>query len=194
MAKGFQKMTIIGNLGAEPSEKLKVIKTANGDQAVLTVGVAVTDRQNNTEWFNCTFWGGLAEALAQYAGKGSTVHVEARRRTTKKETDEGTRFFEEYTVSEMSILTYKGSETSAEEEEYAQPAPPPAPAPRQSYNRGSGNSGSSGKTSYQAPQPRQGSRTPARTAAAPTTNRRASSNPGYDVNESLGFGPEEDFS
>lgn len=184
MAKGFQNSTIIGNLGAEPSERLRVVKTANGDQSVLTVGVAVTERQGqDPEWFNCTFWGGMAEALAQYAGKGSTIHVEARRRTTTKETDEGVKKFEEYVVSTMNILTFKGGSTGSqsEDEEYASP---PSAAPRP---------GGKGRQTYQAPQPRQGFQRGKPQAQAPQSYRKAQAAPGYDADEALGFGPEEDF-
>lgn len=63
-------ITIAGNIG----KSAEIRKTQGGD-SVAGFSVAVSDRDKNTTWFDCSLWGKRADALSQYLTKGSRVTV-----------------------------------------------------------------------------------------------------------------------
>ena len=67
----FHKLTIVGNLGNEPTMKY----TTDG-KAVTTFSVAASNRKDETTWFRVTTWDKQAETCNQYLHKGSKVLVE----------------------------------------------------------------------------------------------------------------------
>lgn len=69
----FHKLTIVGNLGNEPTMKY----TTDG-KAVTTFSVAASNRKDETTWFRVTVFGQQAETCNQYLHKGSKVLVEGR--------------------------------------------------------------------------------------------------------------------
>ena len=69
----FHKLTIVGNLGNEPTMKY----TTDG-KAVTTFSVAASNRKDETVWFRVTVFGQQAETCNQYLHKGSKVLVEGR--------------------------------------------------------------------------------------------------------------------
>ncbi len=69
----FHKLTIVGNLGNEPTMKY----TTDG-KAVTTFSVAASNRKDETTWFRVTTWDKQAETCNQYLHKGSKVLVEGR--------------------------------------------------------------------------------------------------------------------
>ena len=69
----FHKLTIVGNLGNEPTMKY----TTDG-KAVTTFSVAASNRKDETTWFRVTKWDKQAETCNQYLHKGSKVLVEGR--------------------------------------------------------------------------------------------------------------------
>ena len=79
MAKGLNKVILIGNLGGE----VELRYTSSGI-AVANFSIATTDswkdadgnKQEKTEWHNITAWKRLAEICGQYLHKGSRVYVE----------------------------------------------------------------------------------------------------------------------
>ena len=79
MAKGLNKVILIGNLGGDPEARY----TSSGI-AVANFSIATTDtwkdadgnKQEKTEWHNITAWKKLAEICQQYLHKGSRVYVE----------------------------------------------------------------------------------------------------------------------
>jgi single-strand DNA-binding protein len=79
MAKGLNKVILIGNLGGE----VELRYTSSGI-AVANFSIATTDswkdadgnKQEKTEWHNITAWKKLAEICGQYLHKGSRVYVE----------------------------------------------------------------------------------------------------------------------
>lgn len=86
-------VAIAGNLTRDP----ELAKTKNGG-SVLTLSVAVNDRQHNTktdEWedhanyFDCTLFGKRAESLADILVKGQKVAIQGKLRQQRWETDEG---------------------------------------------------------------------------------------------------------
>jgi len=81
MGQGFQKLTIVGNLGKDPE-----IRYTPGGQPVTSFSVAsnrsYTDNSGQKVeeviWFRVAVWGKLAEACKQYLAKGRQVLVEGR--------------------------------------------------------------------------------------------------------------------
>jgi len=81
------KVIIVGNLGKDPETRY----LPSGD-AVTNITVATTDKykdkatnemKEQTEWHRITFFGKLAEIVAQYQKKGSAIYVEGKLRTRK---------------------------------------------------------------------------------------------------------------
>ena len=87
MARGVNKVILLGNLGADPETRY----TAGGS-AVTNIRMATTDtwrdkqsgeQQERTEWHRIVFFGRLAEIAAEYLRKGSQCYVEGRIQTRK---------------------------------------------------------------------------------------------------------------
>jgi single-strand DNA-binding protein len=118
MARGVNKVILIGNLGKDP----EVRYFPNGD-AVCNVSIATseswTDKQSgekkeHTEWHNVSFRRKLAEVVGQYLHKGSKVYVEGSLRTRKWEKDGVDRYTTEIIVNDLQMLDGKPSgETAA---------------------------------------------------------------------------------
>jgi single-strand DNA-binding protein len=109
MARGINKVILIGNLGADPDVRY----TASG-AAVSNVNLATTEtwrdkesgeQQEKTEWHRVVFFGRLAEIVAEYLRKGSQVYVEGRLQTRKWQDKEGNdRYTTEIVANEMQML------------------------------------------------------------------------------------------
>lgn len=93
MARGVNKVILIGNLGADP----EVRYMPSGD-AVANVRLATSDSwkdkntgemQERTEWHRVVFFGRLAEIVKQYLHKGSKIYVEGKLRTRKWQGQDG---------------------------------------------------------------------------------------------------------
>ena len=69
----YHKLTIVGNLGSDPTMKY----TPDG-KAVTTFSVAASNKKDETVWFRITTWDKQAETCNQYLHKGSRVLVEGR--------------------------------------------------------------------------------------------------------------------
>lgn len=87
MAKGVNKVIIVGNLGADPE-----VRYLPSGGAVANISVATSDSwkdketgqsQERTEWHRIVFFGRLAEIAGEYLRKGSKVYVEGSLRTNK---------------------------------------------------------------------------------------------------------------
>lgn len=108
MARGLNKVMIIGNLGGDPE-----MRYTPGGKPVTSFSVAVSrgwrtsegERREATEWFNVVSWGNLAEICNQHLRKGSYVYIEGRLQTRSWDDAEGTRHFRtELVANEMIIL------------------------------------------------------------------------------------------
>ncbi|MBO67288.1 MAG: single-stranded DNA-binding protein [Acidiferrobacteraceae bacterium] len=118
MARGVNKVILVGNLGADP----EVRYTANGD-AVSTISVATNrsyKRKDSDEWTQETEWhrvvvfGRSAEAISQYLTKGREVYVEGRLRTNKYEDKDGIeRWSTEIVANDVQFLGGRGDESGA---------------------------------------------------------------------------------
>ena len=117
MARGINKVIVVGNLGADPDARYM----PNGN-AVTNISVATTDswkdkesgeRQEKTEWHRVVFFGRLAEIVSEYLKKGSQVYVEGRLQTRKWEDKEGNdRWTTEIVANEMQMLGERISSSS----------------------------------------------------------------------------------
>jgi len=104
----MHKITIIGHLGRDPEMKY----TPDG-QAVTTFSVASSrkyktaagEQREETEWFNVSVWGKLAEICNQYLAKGKQVYVEGRLKSRTYQAQSGeTRFSLDVSCSEIQFL------------------------------------------------------------------------------------------
>lgn len=112
MARGVNKVILIGNCGADPEPRA----TAAGGQ-VTNVRLATSESwkdkntgqmQERTEWHRVVFFGRLAEIAAEYLRKGSKVYVEGSIRTRKWQDKEGRdQYTTEIVASEMQMLDGK---------------------------------------------------------------------------------------
>ena len=108
MARGVNKVILIGNLGADPETRY----TANGG-AITTIRLATSEswtdkagaKQERTEWHRVKFFGKLAEIAGEYLKKGRQVYVEGAIRTDKYTGQDGVeKFSTEIVANEMQML------------------------------------------------------------------------------------------
>lgn len=108
MARGLNKVMIIGHLGRDPEMRY----TPNG-RPVTSFSVATTrmwtsaegERREETEWFNVVAWGNLAEICKAHLTKGQQVYVEGRLQTRGWEDEDGKKHFRtELVANEMILL------------------------------------------------------------------------------------------
>lgn len=107
MARGVNKVILVGNLGADPELKY----TASGTPVCkfrMATSEAFKDRDGNqqerTEWHRVTAWGKLAEICGQYLSKGRQVYVEGSLRTSSWEQDGQTRYMTEVNARDVQFL------------------------------------------------------------------------------------------
>jgi single-strand DNA-binding protein len=113
MARGINKVILVGNLGQDPETR-----AMPSGKAVTNVRIATTDswrdkqsgeQKENTEWHNVVFFDRLAEIAAEYLRKGSQVYVEGRLRTRKWQDKSGNdRYTTEIIANEMQMLGGRG--------------------------------------------------------------------------------------
>jgi len=109
MARGINKVIIVGNLGADPE-----MRHTGGGTAVTTLNVATseswTDKQSGekvekTEWHRVKLFGRLAEIAGDYLKKGRQVYIEGSLRTDKYTDKQGVeRYSTDIIASEMQML------------------------------------------------------------------------------------------
>lgn len=114
MAKGINKVILVGHLGQDPE-----VKYMPSGSAVANVSLATTEswkdkntgeKKDKTEWHKVVFYARLAEIVGQYLRKGSQVYVEGRLQTRKWQDKTGQdRYTTEIVASEMQMLGGKGS-------------------------------------------------------------------------------------
>jgi single-strand DNA-binding protein len=117
MARGVNKVILIGNLGADPELKY----TSNG-AAVCKMRLATTEVYKDangemvekTEWHNVVAWSRLAEICGEYLTKGSQVYFEGSLTTRQYEDNGVTKYFTEVKAREMQILGSRGGDAPAE--------------------------------------------------------------------------------
>lgn len=113
MARGVNKVILIGNCGQDP--ETKYLPSGN---AVTNLSVATSESwkdkqsgqpQERTEWHRVVFFNRLAEIAGEYLKKGSKVYVEGSLRTRKWQGKDGAdRYTTEIVASEMQMLDSRG--------------------------------------------------------------------------------------
>lgn len=161
MARGVNKVIIVGNCGGDPETRYM---PSGGAVTNITVATSETWKdkttgqpQERTEWHRVVFFNRLGEIAGEYLKKGSKVYVEGSLRTRKWQ-DQNTgqdRYTTEIVGSEMQMLDSRGSQQSgdyqqgggfnqaassqpqAQQQNYQQQAQPQqsAPAPQQNYQQ-----------------------------------------------------------
>jgi single-strand DNA-binding protein len=134
MARGINKVILIGNLGADPDTR----HTAGGN-AVTNLSVATSeswrDRQSgeqreNTEWHRVVLFGKLGEIAGEYLRKGSKVYLEGRLQTRKwQDRDGNDRWTTEIIANEMQMLDSRGGDAPmGRGDDYSRSDAPPGPS------------------------------------------------------------------
>lgn len=109
MARGVNKVILVGHLGRDPE-----VRYAPSGQAIANVTIATSDswkdkntgeKQERTEWHRVVFFSRLAEIVGEYLKKGSQVYVEGRLQTRKWQDKDGNdRYTTEIVANEMQML------------------------------------------------------------------------------------------
>jgi len=143
MARGVNKVILVGNCGKDPETRYM---PSGG--AVTNISIATSeswkDKQSGetkerTEWHNVVFFNRLGEIAGEYLKKGSQIYVEGSLRTRKWQDKSGQdRYTTEIVPSEMQMLGSRGggdsyapaqSQAQNKPANNQQSAPAPAPAP-----------------------------------------------------------------
>jgi len=112
MARGINKVILIGNLGRDPETRY-----AQNGGAVTNFSVATSEnwrdrasgeQQERTEWHNVVCFQRLAEIAGEYLRKGSKVYIEGSLRTTSWEQDGQKRYRTEIMARELQMLDSRG--------------------------------------------------------------------------------------
>ena len=113
MARGVNKVILVGNLGRDP----EVRYSPNG-QAVANVTLATSEswkdktsgeKQERTEWHRVVFFGRLAEIAGEYLKKGAQIYIEGRLQTRKWQDKDGhDRYTTEIVANDMQMLGSRG--------------------------------------------------------------------------------------
>lgn len=128
--RGINKVTLLGNLGADPESK----SMPSGTQVAnlrLATAESFKDKQSGewqdrTEWHRVALFGRLAEVAAQYLRKGSKVYIEGSIRTRKWTDKDGKdRYSTEIIGSELIMLDGKPPQEKARQESRPEPAHDP---------------------------------------------------------------------
>ena len=126
MARGINKVILIGNLGQKPE-----VRYTQTNTAVATLGLATSESwkdkesgemREKTEWHRVVFFGKLAEICEQYLDKGSQIYVEGKLQTRKWQDKEGN---DRYTteIQGLSMNMLGGRQSSGDGGAYDQSQP-----------------------------------------------------------------------
>ena len=108
MARGINKVILVGNLGADPETRY----TPSGT-AITSIRIATSEswkdkqtgeQQERTEWHRIEFFGRLAEIAGEYLKKGRQVYIEGKLRTDEYEKDGIKRYSTKVIADEMQML------------------------------------------------------------------------------------------
>jgi len=129
MARGINKVILVGNLGADPESR-----TTPGGLTVTNFNVATSDRRKDkqsgdwveeTEWHRIVMFDKLAETAREYLRKGSQVYLEGRLQTRKWQDKDGNdRYTTEIVARDMQMLGGRpgGGAPASRDDDYRSPA------------------------------------------------------------------------
>ena len=113
MARGINKVIIVGNLGNDPE-----VRVTPGNTQIVRISIATSsgwkdkqsgEMQERTEWHRVVFFNRLAEIAAQYLRKGAKVYIEGSLRTSKYNDKNGVeKYTTEIIANEMQMLDARG--------------------------------------------------------------------------------------
>ena len=109
MARGINKVILIGNLGADPETRAMPSGTTVANLRVATSeswrDKQTGEQQERTEWHRVALFGRLAEIAGEYLRKGSLVYIEGSLRTRKWQDKQGNeRYSTEIVGNELQML------------------------------------------------------------------------------------------
>jgi single-strand DNA-binding protein len=108
MARGINKVILVGNLGNDPDQKF-----TQAGMAITRISLATTsvrkdkdgNQQERTEWHRVVFFGKLGEIAGEYLRKGSTVYVEGALKYDKYTGQDGVeKYSTDIVANEMQML------------------------------------------------------------------------------------------
>lgn len=114
MSRSLNRVMLIGNVGNEPD-----VRTTSGGGQVAKVTLATSRtyndrsgaRQEKTEWHRLTFFGKVADVVAQYVHKGDRIYVEGRIEYSQTEDDRGgVKYWTDIVVNELVLLGGRGGQ------------------------------------------------------------------------------------
>jgi single-strand DNA-binding protein len=115
MARGINKVILIGNLGADPE-----VRYTQSNSAVCNLSVATSEQwrdkqtgeqRENTEWHRVVLFARLGEIAGEYLRKGSKVYIEGRLQTRKWQDQNGQdKYTTEIVANEMQMLDGRGGD------------------------------------------------------------------------------------
>jgi len=134
MARGINKVIVVGNLGQDPETRYMPSGSAVTNFTVATneswKDKQTGEQKDRTEWHRVAMFGRLAEIAAEYLRKGSQVYIEGKLRTRKWQDRDGKdRYTTEIIADEMQMLGGRGGGGSAPMSSDSAPASAPAGAP-----------------------------------------------------------------
>jgi single-strand DNA-binding protein len=140
MARGVNKVILVGNLGNDPE-----VKYTQGGMAIVTLSLATTSVRKDkdgqqiekTEWHRVKLFGKLGEIAGEYLKKGQQVYIEGSIRYDKfTGTDGVEKYFTDIVADEMQML---GGKSGGEGGERPQRSAAPRSAPGGNAPRGGGS-------------------------------------------------------
>ena len=128
MARGINKVILVGNLGRDPETRYM---PSGG--AVTNVSLATSrswkdrdsgEQKEKTEWHRIVFFNRLGEIAGEYLKRGSKVYVEGELRTREWEKEGQKHFTTEIVANEMQMLDSKGGNSDYEKDKNSSIAAP----------------------------------------------------------------------
>ncbi|MEM7361280.1 MAG: single-stranded DNA-binding protein [Pseudomonadota bacterium] len=130
MARGINKVILVGNLGNDPE-----VRYANNGSAIANISVATTEswkdrntgeQQERTEWHRVVMFNRLGEIAGEYLKKGSQVYIEGKLQTRKWQDQSGQdRYTTEIVANEMQMLGGRAGADMGSGGGYQRPAQQP---------------------------------------------------------------------
>ena len=113
MARGINKVIVVGNLGGDPETRYMPSGSAVTNLTVATneswKDKQTGEQKERTEWHRVAMFNRLAEIAAEYLRKGSQVYIEGKLRTRKWQDKDGNdRYTTEIIADEMQMLGGRG--------------------------------------------------------------------------------------
>jgi len=140
MARGINKVILVGNLGRDPETRYMP-----SGSPVTNVSVATSkswkdretgEQKDRTEWHRIVFFNRLAEIANEYLKKGSKVYIEGELRTREWEREGQKHFTTEVVANEMQMLDSRGDGVGESAGAASSGAPVASPTPGGSDNFG----------------------------------------------------------